>query len=66
MSSQTLPSSSSKRPEDLSIVEEPGSMPVWKRVYQLSPPQITELKAQLTKMIEAGIIQPSNSPYRAP
>ena len=55
-----------KRPEDLRIVEEPGSMPVWKRVYQLSPPQITELKAQLTKMIEAGIIQPSNSPYCTP
>eukprot|EP00961_Rhodomonas_salina_P042042 565299-Rhodomonas_salina.1 len=41
-------------------------MPVWKRVYRLSPPQITELKAQLTKMIEAGIIQPSNSPYGTP
>eukprot|EP00961_Rhodomonas_salina_P035850 482259-Rhodomonas_salina.1 len=41
-------------------------MLVWKRVYQLSPQQITELKEQLTKMIEAGIIQPSNSPYGAP
>ena len=55
-----------RRPEDLRIVEEPGSLPVWKRVYRLSPPQVTELKAQLTKMLEAGIIQPSNSPYGAP
>lgn len=55
-----------KRPEDLKIVEEPGSTPVWKKVYLLSPPQVIEPKAQLTKMIEAGIIRPSNSPYGAP
>jgi hypothetical protein len=45
-----------QRPEDMRIVEEPGSVPVWKKVYRLSPPQIIELKAQLTKMLEAGII----------
>ncbi len=55
-----------QRPEDLRILEEPGSTPVWKKVYRLSPPQIVELKAQLTKMLEAGIIQPSCSPYGAP
>ncbi len=55
-----------KLPEDMRIVEEPGSTPVWKKVYLLSPPQITELKAQLTKMLEAGIIWSSNSPYGAP
>lgn len=52
-----------QRPEDLQIVEEPGAVPVWKKVYRLSPPQVTELKAQLTKMIEAGIIWPSTSPF---
>ena len=55
-----------QHPEDMRIVEEPWSVPVWKKVYRLSPPQIIELKAQLTKMLEAGIIRPSNSPYGAP
>ncbi len=55
-----------KRPEDLKILEEPNSSPVWKKVYRLSPPQITELKSQLAKMLEAGIIRPSSSPYGAP
>eukprot|EP00961_Rhodomonas_salina_P244500 3304738-Rhodomonas_salina.1 len=55
-----------RRPEDLRINGGPGSTPVWKKVYRLSPPQISELKQQLTKMIKAGIIQPSNSPYSAP
>jgi hypothetical protein len=55
-----------KRPEDLVINEEPGSQPVWKKVYRLSPPQVAELRAQLEKMLEAGIIQPSSSPYGAP
>jgi hypothetical protein len=36
------------------------------KVDRLSPPQVVELRAQLTKMLEAGIIQPSNSPYGAP
>eukprot|EP00961_Rhodomonas_salina_P167621 2259117-Rhodomonas_salina.4 len=54
------------QPEDLKIIKEPGSMPVWKKVCLLSPPQIIELKLQLTKMIEAGIIRPSNSPYGSP
>jgi hypothetical protein len=55
-----------QRPEDLKIIEEQGSTLVWKKVYRFSPPQTVELKAQLTKMLEAGIIQPSSSPYGAP
>eukprot|EP00961_Rhodomonas_salina_P221721 2997983-Rhodomonas_salina.6 len=55
-------------PEDLQIIEEPCLTPVLKKVYRLSPLQISKLKQQLTKMImiEAGNIQPSNSPYGAP
>ncbi len=50
--------------EDLQvkIIEEPGSTPVWKKVDRLSPPQTVGLIAQLTKMLEAGIIQPSVAP----
>ena len=54
------------RPEDLQIREEPGSIPVFKKVYRLSPPQIIELKSQLSKMLAAGVIRPSQSPYGAP
>ena len=49
-----------------SIEEIPGSRPVGRPVYRLSQPQLLELQKQLAKLLDAGLISPSSSPYAAP
>ena len=48
------------------IEEIPGSRPVGRPVYRLSQPQMVELQKQLAKLLDAGLISPSSSPYAAP
>ncbi|KAG7669555.1 hypothetical protein KSW81_007707 [Nannochloris sp. 'desiccata'] len=45
---------------------EPGHMPPCQRPYRISPREMEELQKQIREMIDAGIIQPSSSPYAAP
>ena len=55
-----------RRPVDHAIEVTPGAEPPHRRPYRLSGPELQELKAQLDEQLEAGIIQPSTSPYGAP
>ena len=44
----------------------PGSSPVSRSPYRMSPTELDELKKQLIYLTEQGFIQPSISPYGAP
>eukprot|EP00961_Rhodomonas_salina_P047039 631326-Rhodomonas_salina.1 len=48
------------------IDEEPGARPRAQQPYRLSPPHVEELKRQLKKLLDAGLVDPSSSPYAAP
>jgi hypothetical protein len=44
----------------------PHQPPPYGPLYRLSPPELAELKKQLTALLQAGHIRPSISPYGAP
>ncbi len=48
------------------IVEEPGSRPVYRPPYRLSPLEQQELEKQIKDLLLKGFIEPSTSPYGAP
>lgn len=48
------------------IDEEPGSRPVSRPHYRLSPLELADLRKQLDELLAAGYIRPSSSPYGAP
>ena len=43
-----------------------GSKPPSRALYRLSQPQLDELQAQLSALLEKGLIEPSKSPFGAP
>ena len=55
-----------ERQEGHSIPTEPGHPPPFKPMYRLSPLEYKELQRQVTAFLEAGILEPSKSPYGAP
>ncbi|XP_070004238.1 uncharacterized protein [Nicotiana sylvestris] len=44
----------------------PGVKPPARAPYRMSQPELTELRRQLTEMLDTGIIVPSKSPYGSP
>ena len=44
----------------------PGTTPISKAPYRLSPVELKELKQQLQELTESGFIRPSTSPWGAP
>lgn len=44
----------------------PGARPISTRQYRYTPAQKTEIEAQVTAMLRAGLIQPSASPFSSP
>lgn len=44
----------------------PDAQPVPQRMYRLAPAELTEVKAQVTDLLERGLIQPSTSAYASP
>ena len=48
------------------INEVPGSNPVYRAPYRLSPAEVAELEKQIKELITLGLIEPSTSPYGAP
>jgi hypothetical protein len=44
----------------------PGTAPIPKRSYQMSRPELMELKKQIDELLEKGYIRPSTSPWAAP
>ena len=55
-----------KREHEFHIELQPGSTPQKKGLYRMSPPELVELKKQLSELLEAGFIRPSSSPWGAP
>jgi hypothetical protein len=45
---------------------EPGTKPVFKHAYRMSPAKREELSRQIKEKLEAGMIQPSTSSFSAP
>ena len=44
----------------------PDAQPAPQRMYRLAPAELTEVKAQLTALLERGLIEPSTSAYGSP
>ena len=40
----------------------PGTAPILKALYQMSPTELKELKVQLQELLDKGFIRPSFSP----
>lgn len=55
-----------ERQEGHSIPTEPGHPPPFRPMYRLSPLEYKELQTQVSVFLEAGILEPSKSPYGAP
>jgi hypothetical protein len=55
-----------ERDEGHSIPTEPGHPPPFRPMYHLSPLEYSELQKQVSAFLEAGILEPSKSPYGAP
>ena len=43
-----------------------GSRPLAQAPYRMTPPELIDLRKQLTKLLDAGLVQPSKAPYGAP
>jgi hypothetical protein len=41
----------------------PGTAPISKRPYRMSPNELAELKTQLSELLQKGLIHPSSSPW---
>ena len=63
---EEIPGLPPQREIEFSIELLPGSAPVSKVLYQMSIPELTELKIQLQELLEKGYIRPSVSPLGAP
>lgn len=55
-----------RRAQDHVIRMEPGSRPPASKIYNLSPAQLSELRATLKDLLDRGMIRPSESPFGAP
>ena len=55
-----------RRQTDHQIELVPGSRPPTQAPYRMTPPELRELRKQLTELLDAGLVQPSKAPYGAP
>ncbi|KAL1555324.1 hypothetical protein AAHA92_15780 [Salvia divinorum] len=62
----TLPGPPPDRQLEFIIDLEPGSAPVSKAPYRMTPKELEELKIQLQELLDLGFIRPSVSPWGAP
>jgi hypothetical protein len=51
---------------EFAIELQPGTAPISKRPYQMSPAELVELKKQLQELLDKGFIRPSTSPWGCP
>ena len=54
------------RPVDHTIPLQPGTRPVSRPMYRLSPKELEEVKRQVTDLMSKGMVRPSSSPWSAP
>ena len=55
-----------RRQMDHQIELVPGSRAPPQLPYRMTPPELRELRKQLTELLDAGLVQPSKASYRAP
>ena len=55
-----------KREVDHRIELLPGSQPVYRSIYKMSPGELDEMRKQLDQLLSNGFIRPSTSPFGAP
>lgn len=55
-----------RREVDHKIELEPGARPPAMAPYRMAPPELEELRKQLTELLDKGMIRPSKAPYGAP
>jgi hypothetical protein len=63
---EELPGMPHKRKVEFAIDLIPGTVPISKRAYRVSRPELVELKKQIAELLEKGYIRPSTSPWAAP
>jgi hypothetical protein len=60
-----LPGMPPERKVEFTIELIPGTVPIYKRAYMVSGPDLVELKKQIDELSERGYIRPSTSPWAA-
>jgi hypothetical protein len=61
-----LPGMPPDRDIKFAIELQPGTTPISKRPYRMSPAELAELKKQLQEFLDKGFIRPSTSPWGCP
>jgi hypothetical protein len=61
-----LPGLPPERDVEFVIELKPGTAPISRRSYQMTPNELAELKNQLQDLLEKGFIRPSSSPWGCP
>jgi hypothetical protein len=63
---EDLPGLPPERDVEFVIELKPGTTPISRRSYRMSPNKLAELKTQLQDLLEKGFIRPSSSPWGCP
>jgi hypothetical protein len=61
-----LPGIPPDRDIEFAIELQPGTTPISKRPYRMSPTELAELKKQLQELLDKGFIRPSTLPWGCP
>jgi hypothetical protein len=54
------------RDMEFTIDLQPGTMPISRRPYKMTPKELAELKVQLNELLDKGFIRPCSSPWGCP
>ncbi|KAL4023074.1 hypothetical protein IC575_016822 [Cucumis melo] len=63
---EELPGLPPHREVEFAIELEPGTVPISRAPYRMTPAELKELKVQLQELLDKGFIRPSVSPWGAP
>jgi hypothetical protein len=63
---EDLPGMPSDRDVEFIIELQPGTTPISRRPYKMTPEELAELKVQLNELLDKGYIHPSSSPWGCP
>jgi hypothetical protein len=63
---EDLPGMPSNRDVEFTIKLQPGTVPIFRQPYKMTPKEVAELKVQLKELLDKGYIHPSSSPWGCP
>jgi hypothetical protein len=63
---EDLPGMPPDRDVEFVIELQPGTAPISRRSYKMTPKELAELKVQLNELLDKGCIRPSSSPWGCP